>query len=257
VTRAVILAAGEGTRLRPLTADRPKCLVPLLGRPILEWQVDALRQAGVDEITVVTGYRAEQVEALGLPCVRNVRYDHTNMVESLMCARHLLDGRADVVVAYGDLVYEPRVVAALRASPAAIATTVDDSWRALWAERMDDPLADAETLVLDAEDHLVEIGNRPTGYEQIQAQYMGLIGIRADFAPRVTAAYDALDVAPAERDRMYMTTFLQHLVDHVHPVAAVRVEGGWLEVDTLEDLRVYEDLYARGRLDRYFAPPRG
>ena len=63
--RAVVLAAGEGTRLRPYTLDRPKCLVPLAGRPLLEWQTTALRRAGIDDVTILTGYRAEQVAALG------------------------------------------------------------------------------------------------------------------------------------------------------------------------------------------------
>ena len=90
--RAIILAAGEGTRLRPHTLDRPKCLVPLAGRPLLAWQADALRRAGVSDITVVTGYRADQVAALGFATVHNDRFRETNMVASLMCARALLDG---------------------------------------------------------------------------------------------------------------------------------------------------------------------
>src|ERR1044071_3517735 len=88
----VILAAGEGTRLRPHTLDRPKCLVPLAGRPLLAWQTDALRAAGVDDIVVVTGYRADQIRALGYRTVFNPRYEKTNMVASLMCARDTLDG---------------------------------------------------------------------------------------------------------------------------------------------------------------------
>ena len=85
--RAIILAAGEGTRLRPHTLDRPKCLVPLAGRPLLAWQADALRRAGVDDITVVTGYRADQVATLGFATVHNDRFRETNMVASAMCAR--------------------------------------------------------------------------------------------------------------------------------------------------------------------------
>ncbi len=255
--RAIILAAGEGTRLRPHTLDKPKCLVPLAGRPLLAWQVDALRAAGVDELTVVTGYRREQVESLGLPTVHNPRFDQTNMVASLMCARDLLDGSAPVVVAYGDLVYEPRVVTALVGARAPVAITVDTSWRRLWELRMADPLADAETLMLDGQGNVVELGRKPGSYDQIQGQYMGLIGLSADFAPRLVEIYDRLDPAGPydgrDRDNMYMTSFLQHLIDHETPVAAVLVEGGWLEVDTTDDLDRYESLHERGLLDGYCA----
>ena len=61
--RAVILGAGEGTRLRPYTDDRPKCLVELAGRTLLAWQLDALAAAGVSDTTIVTGYRADQILA--------------------------------------------------------------------------------------------------------------------------------------------------------------------------------------------------
>lgn len=253
--RAIILAAGEGTRLRPHTADKPKCLVPLAGRPLLAWQVDALRAAGITDITVVTGYRAEQVDALGLSTVHNSRFDRTNMVASLMCARHLLDGAAPVVVAYGDLVYEPGVVRALIACDSPIAITVDSQWRRLWDLRMADPLADAETLVLDEQGNVLEVGRKPESYDQIQGQYMGLIGLSADFAPRLVEIYDRLDpdgpYDGRDRDNMYMTSFLQYLIDHETPVAAVTVQGGWLEVDTTEDLERYESLRERGLLDDY------
>jgi choline kinase len=267
--RAVVLAAGEGTRLRPYTSDQPKCLVPLAGRPLLDWQLDALTAAGVEDVTVVTGYRAEQVDARvsgrGVATVRNDRYADTNMVASLMCARDRLDGAADVVVAYGDLVYEPRIVTTLlqtlRAGAAGVVITVDRSWRRLWELRMDDPLADAETLRLGPDGTVVELGRRPRGYDEIEGQYMGLLGVRAEAAPRLVAAYDALDPAgPHEgrtRAQMYMTTFLQHLVDHVMPVGAALVDGGWLEVDTVEDLERYEALRVEGRLDSYFAPMGG
>lgn len=257
MTRAIILAAGEGTRLRPYTLDRPKCLVPLAGRPLLEWQVGALRSAGIDDITVVTGYRADQIEALGHTTVHNERFGETNMVASLMCARDRLDGSDDVVVAYADLVYEPRVVEALMGTAAPAAITVDRSWQRLWELRMEDPLADAETLRLDDEGNVVELGREPTGIDQIEGQYMGLIGLRAGFVPTFVAAYDSLDPAGPydgrDRDNMYMTSFLQHLIDHVGPLAAVQVDGGWLEVDTTDDLETYEALLATGELDRYCA----
>ena len=62
--KVIILSAGQGTRLLPLTADRPKCLIPVQGKTVLEWQIDELHRAGIDNITVVVGYNAPMVEAL-------------------------------------------------------------------------------------------------------------------------------------------------------------------------------------------------
>ena len=60
--KAIILSAGQGKRLLPLTAEIPKCLLPIQGKKLIEWQIDALHRCGIDKITVVTGYRAEKVD---------------------------------------------------------------------------------------------------------------------------------------------------------------------------------------------------
>lgn len=259
--RAVILAAGEGTRLRPHTADRPKCLVPLGGRPLLDRQIEALRAAGIERIAVVTGYRAEMIARLGVTTFHNPAFATTNMVTSLMCAREWLDGADDVLVAYGDIVYEPRVVAALLQPRTAVAVAVDSDWRSLWELRMPEPLADAETLKVDADGFITELGRVPRTYADIEGQYVGLTAIRADSVTEVVQAYDDLDPAGSyegrTRDAMFMTAFLQGLIDMGIRIGAVPISRGWIEVDTIEDLAVYEDLLARGRLDAYVALAQG
>ena len=253
--RAIILAAGEGTRLRPYTLERPKCMVELAGRPLLAHQIGALERAGVRDITVVTGYRAEQIEALGYPTAHNPRFASTNMVTSLMCAAHLLDGAADVLIAYGDLVYEPRVVEALLACTEPLCTTIDRSWRHLWELRLSDPLSDAETLKMSEEGDILELGKKPQSYDEIQGQYMGLIKVSANFATHLVTHHQRLDPKGTydgkDLDNMYMTSFLQSLIDHGHNLRAVPVDGGWLEVDTTDDLDLYSRIQAEGHLADY------
>lgn len=249
--RAVVLAAGEGTRLRPLTSDRPKCLVELAGRTLLHWQLAALAEAGVDDVTIVTGYRAEQI-TVGTRRVHNAHYADTNMVASLMCARAAFDWGDDVLIAYGDIVYEPRLINALRTARSGIGVLVDRQWQLLWELRMEDPLADAETLQLDAEGYLVELGRVPRDLSEIEGQYIGLVLVRAEQARAWCERYDALapdgDYEGRDRDHMFMTAYLQLLIDDAVRIDAVRVDGGWLEVDTLEDLAAYESLHDRGEL---------
>ena len=106
MTRALILAAGQGTRLRPLTDDKPKCLVPLVGQSLLGRQVDTLKQCGIDDIHIATGYRSDQLEALGFATTKNPRFDSTNMVETLFSALPFIRQTGDLVIAYGDIVYQ-------------------------------------------------------------------------------------------------------------------------------------------------------
>ncbi|MAY67266.1 MAG: nucleotidyl transferase [Rhodospirillaceae bacterium] len=257
MTRALILAAGKGERLRPLTDDKPKCLVPLLGMSLLERQAATLRGCGIDTIHVATGYRGDQIEALGFETSHNARYAETNMVESLFSARAFMSGSTeDLIIGYGDIVYAPRNLSALLASNADIALMVDRNWRAYWDARMDNPLDDAETMLIDPSGHVTELGKKPENYDQIQAQYTGLIKVRGDRVAAVIEFYDALDRDKTYDDRdfynMYMTSFLQLLIDANWPVEAVRVDNGWLEVDTVEDLKLYESMAAAGELVRFY-----
>ena len=157
--RMIVLAAGQGTRLRPLTDDRPKCLVPLAGKPLLEWQIETARAAGISDITVIGGYRADQLAKYPVTVVPNPRFETTNMVRSLFCARDHFGG--GFVMSYGDIVYAPPLMRRVLDGNEAIGVAVDKGWRGYWEERSADPLKDAETLRIRADGSLAEIGQTP------------------------------------------------------------------------------------------------
>ena len=108
--RVIILAAGQGTRLRPYTNDRPKCLVELDGKPMLYRQLDVLRAAGLNDIALVGGYHAECLQLPDIEVLLNPRFAQTNMVSTLFCAEQWMKDGEDLLIAYGDIVYEPRVL---------------------------------------------------------------------------------------------------------------------------------------------------
>jgi L-glutamine-phosphate cytidylyltransferase len=253
--KALILAAGQGTRLRPLTDDRPKCLVELRGTSLLERQAAVLRRGGVEDITVVSGYRADQIRSRGFATRINPRYAETNMVATLFCAIDLMDDRQDLLICYGDIVYEPRVLSALLGVDAPVTVMVDRQWLRYWQLRLDDPLTDAETLKLGPGGRLLELGKKPRGYESIEAQYMGLIKVRADHVALFKQAYSSMDRAATydgkSFDNMYMTSFIQHLIDGGWDVRVAETDNGWLEVDSVEDLSRYEVMAAAGKLQPF------
>ena len=131
--RAVILAAGRGSRLGHLGSDRPKCLVELEGRPLIERQIAALRRGGANEIAVVRGYRAEMIDFPGLAYFVNERWAETNMVMSLATAASWL--RAEpVIVSYADIFYRSELIRGLAGAPGELVITYDRDWRRLWGQ---------------------------------------------------------------------------------------------------------------------------
>lgn len=257
-TKAIILAAGTGSRLRPYTNDRTKVMVELFGRPILDYQLDVFGEHGIDDVVVVTGYAAESVPEGPYRTVHNERYAESNMVESLFTARDALRSGGDVVVAYGDIVFESDVLGAVLAKDAPVTVAVDREWHRYWSLRMEDPLEDAEMLKLGHDDRIVELGKTPSSLADIEGQYTGLIRFRSDLAQQLPYIYDRMD-RNATYDgepfsNLYMTAFLQYLIDRGHEVRAAFIENGWLEVDTCADLSLYDRLEETGRIENYFSP---
>jgi choline kinase len=238
---AIVLAAGRGRRMGVATDERPKCLVTLAGRRLLDWQLGALREAGVDSAVLVGGYRADQLRALRCRVVESRRWDRANMVTSLMCARDALAAET-CIVTYADIVFHPDAVRALMRARRPIAITYDRCWHALWRERFDDPLSDAESLQVD-DTALREIGRRASRVEDVQGQYMGLLRFEPNGWNAVERALSAL--TQEEVDRLDMTTLLARLLATGIPVEAIPVEGRWCEVDRIEDVRLYEAAIAR------------
>ena len=236
--KAIILAAGRGSRMKSLTDERPKCLVELRGKPLLEWQLESLRAAGISDIAVVTGYKRELLAGRGLSEFHNPRWAETNMVSSLACAESWLQGEP-CIVSYSDIFYSPVAVQSLINCEATLAVTYDPNWLQLWTERFGDPLLDAETFRLTATHTLAEIGNKPQSVDDVQGQYMGLLR----FTPEGWAEVVRLraELSPQQRDSMHMTNTLQRVIDAGRvPIAAVAYTGEWGEVDSSEDLSVYQ-----------------
>lgn len=252
--RQIILAAGRGTRLAPLTDDRPKCMVELAGRPLIHRQLDVVRQAGIREIVLVGGYRADQLPTEGVTLVMNEAYETTNMVRSLFRARGHFDG--GFIMSYGDIVFSSSALKAVMNSEADVAVAIDRQWHSYWQERFADPLDDAETLRIGNAGSIIEIGAKPKSLDEIEGQYIGLVKFSAAGVAALLRAHDAAETAergggrpfgcPRSLDKLYMTDLLQGMIDMGTAVMPAYIDGGWLEVDSPTDLTV-----AAGRLSAF------
>lgn len=256
--QVVILAAGRGSRLGTLTDDLPKCFMKLGGETLINRHMEALQLAGLNDITIVTGYSAEHLEALGRKTAHNPDWENTNMVSSLLCAESVLSSESDMIVGYGDIVFEPRVIKALLSAPGDIVTVIDLDWLDLWSLRSGEPLEDAETLRMSESGLISEIGGKPDGLEEIDGQYIGLT--KFTHAGKKILR-DFLDQAgnpdwPLSKSlqNMYFTDLLQGLINAGHKVQSAKINSGWLEVDTPEDLAVYEQGLREQTIKRFYNP---
>jgi len=244
--RALILAAGRGSRMGRLSDDRPKCLVELEGKPLIERQIAALRRGGVEAIGVVRGYRAEMIDFPGLSYFSNERWAETNMVRSLAAAATWLCS-GPLIVSYADIFYRNELVRGLASAPGQLVISYDRAWRRLWTRRFADPLADAETFRISAAGQLLEIGGKTTRIEEIEGQYIGLLKFTPPAWSAVEVLLSTLD-APT-RDRLDMTGLLRRLLTGKElSVGTFGTDGQWGEIDNPEDVALYQNMVREGEL---------
>ena len=240
--KAIILAAGKGTRLRPLTDSKPKCLVELAGKSLLEHQLDTLSECGITDIHVIGGYYADQLVNAKYKLHQNYNYNNSNMVHTLFVAMEELTGREDIIISYGDIVYQKNVLQKLIDLDAPISLVIDRAWLSYWKTRMEDPLTDLETLKLDNTNKIIEIGKKPQNLSEIDGQYIGLIKVNAQFVTKLKNTWQNMDkdilYDGKDYDNMYMTSYLQMLINLGWDIRATFIENGWAEIDCLADLDV-------------------
>jgi len=239
-TKAIILSAGQGKRLSPLTDTRPKCLVELSGRTVLHWQLRHLRQAGITEVVVVTGFAADTVETeiagLDLPgmTVRtlfNPFFGLTDNLATCWLARGEMVG--DFLLLNGDTLFEPAIAERLIAAPSApITVTIDRKAAGYDADDM---------KVLTDGDALRAIGKTIEAYD---AESIGFLRFNPEGAALFTKIVEAALRTPEGLKRWYLSVINQIAQDH--DVVRVRsIEGlDWAEMDFPEDLPRNRELAA-------------
>jgi choline kinase len=232
--RALILAAGRGSRMGELTDAQPKSFTRLHGVRLLDLQLAALREAGIRDIAIVRGYRANSFTE-PVSYFENPHWMRTNMVRSLQAAHRWLAAEP-CIVSYSDIFYSAQTVSALIGCNHELAISYDPAWLDLWARRFADPLSDAETFRLAPNRDVTEIGGRPPDPAEVHGQFMGLLRICPGAWTDITGLCDAL---ANEADRLDMTGLLRMGIAAGWQVGAVPVVGAWGEVDREEDLRAY------------------
>lgn len=238
--RLIILAAGQGTRLRPLTDALPKCLVKLNNTPLLEWQLKAAAELQIKDICLVGGYNIDHLRKYDLTLIENKDYDRTNMVTSLFCAESYFD--KDIVIAYGDIVYSVEVLKKIVANDDPISVVSDLGWHPYWVERFGDPLLDAESFKINDRKEIIEIGKKSIkAVEEIQGQYIGLLSFKGSGLSILKETYRILSQdKKIDMTKMQMTEFLQHMINFGSSITSVPIHSQWAEIDSPRDLKVAE-----------------
>jgi choline kinase len=241
MNKVIIIAAGLGSRMKGFTETRPKCLLEFGDKTLLQRQIEAYNEAGISDIALVRGYKKECIDYEGITYYDNDDYESNNILNSLFYAEEAISG--PVVVSYSDILFESSVVKRLLESKHDISIVVDIDWRDYYIGRNDHPIEEAENVIFDANNDVVEIGKIATNKDDVHAEFIGMLKLsergaeifKQHFHKSKALYWDKPFQRAAVFQKAYITDLLQEMANLGVPIHCVIIARGWKEIDTIED----------------------
>jgi choline kinase len=231
-----------GRRLSPYTDDRPKCLVEINGKSILARQVDAYRAAGVDEIVIVRGYMKDKIQVPGARYFENDEFRNNNILVSLFYAEPAMaDG---FLFSYSDIVFRPEVVRTVMQTEGDYALVIDRRWHEAYVGRVNHPVEEGEVARVEG-DRVTLVGKKTMPAAEATGEFIGLAKFTACGAETMRKRYherrqELLGKPYGRAPRFevaYLTDLLNDLIASGEEMRPAFIDGGWREIDTVEDLQ--------------------
>ena len=239
---AIILAAGMGSRLGPVTEDIPKGMIKLFEKSLLEMQIDIFKQCGINDITIVTGYLGEKITFPGINYVENKNFSLTNINESLFCAKEKFQDES--IISYSDIIYEKKIIEQLVNFNGDIGIGVRLNFKPHYNGRILHPISEAENVVIE-NNKIIKMQKNISKCDNNQniGEFLGLMKLSKNASNILVQKYSELENshvgkfhdAPSLK-QAYITDMLQEIIDSDYLLEPILIEGKWYEIDTEQDL---------------------
>ena len=242
-SKALIIAAGLGSRLKKHTENLPKCMLDFGGKTLLQRQLDSYKKCGIKDISLIRGYKKEKINYKGIKYFENKDYKENNILNSIFYGEKVING--NIIISYSDILFDSSVVQRTLDSNHDISVTVDIDWRGYYVGRKDHPISEAENVIFNSNNEVQKIGKINKGSEEIHGEFIGMIKLSNSGTEIFKEHFHRLKKIywnkPFQRaktfQKAYLTDFIQELVDIGIKVHCVIIESGWKEIDTVEDYK--------------------
>ena len=242
-TKSLIIAAGLGSRLKNHTESIPKCMLDFGGKTLLERQVSSDKNNGIEDFSLIRGYKKNKINYKGIKYFDNNDYKNNNILNSIFCGEDVING--NVIISYSDILFEPFIVKRTMQSDHDISVVVDVDWRDYYIGRKDHPLSEAENVIFNSNNEVVKIGKILSDKEEVHGEFIGMIKLNHRGCEILKQNFHRVKKLywnkPFQRAKIfqkaYLTDMIQELVDIGIKVHCVIIERGWKEIDTVEDYK--------------------
>ena len=246
---AIIIAAGSGKRISNDVKDVPKSLINVNGKPIIDYQIEVLKQVGIENIIVITGKYSEKFGIENIHYIYDTNHEQHDILGSLMEAKDFL--KDDVIVMYSDIIFETKIIQQILDSKGNISIAIDMNWEINYQGRTDHPKSEAENILLDNKKNILQIKKNIENKNYSIGEFLGIIKFLNDGADIFVKKYEEIfnknrsefHEAPSIL-KSYLTDMLQELIDSKIKIEPIFISGKWCEIDTMQDLRNAEQKFS-------------
>ena len=247
--KAVILAAGMGSRLGKLTKEIPKPLIDINGKSILERQIEIFNKFGIDEIFIVTGYKNDKIKFLDVNYIYNSEYQQTEQIGSLMKARNEIFG--DIIISFGDILFEGKILKELLENKENFVLVSDPNWKNSYDQRSDNPQTQSDFIALENNKIIKFFKNSleiDTSYSVVE--FIGLMKISGISSDIFLQKYENLEKHHTGKFHFASSLMKAKFIDFFEElrlsgiqIHTLNVNGQWCEIDTIQDLEIAKKLF--------------
>ena len=245
---AIIIAAGSGKRISDDVKSIPKSMINVNGKSIINFQIEVLKKSGIKKIFVITGKYHEKFNVNNVEYIHDKEHEKHDILGSLMEGKEFLKG--DVVILYSDIIFEEKIIQQILESNEDISIAIDMDWRKHYKNRSEHPESEAENVLLDSEGNIIEIKKNIKNEEMEIGEFLGIMKVTNHGSEIFVKKYEDISEkhqgnfhnAPSI-SKAYLTDMLQELIDSKINIEPVFVEGKWCEIDTMQDLKIAEELF--------------
>ena len=240
--KAIILAAGSSTRLRPITESLPKGLLKINGSTIIQRQIEGFRKNGISEIIIIIGPNAEKFNFDDVTYVKDLNYEKHDVLGSLMTEKSEMN--SEIITSYSDIIFDDSIINSLLKFKGDIGIAVDLAWEEKYLNRTEHPKEQADNVLIE-NDKIIKIKKNILDYEkfQLRGEFIGLMKLSKKGAKIFVKKYNQMlefhkgefQDAPS-LEKAYLTDLIQELIDSGKEVLPIFIDGKWREIDTPQDL---------------------
>ena len=248
--KAIIVAAGIGSRLGELTKEFPKSLIDINGKSILERQISLFKKFGIDNIVIIRGPHREKFSFNDVKYVNDDDYENHNLLGSLMVAEDELN--EDVIISYGDIVFDEIILEQILAFSGNAGLAIDYNWEKNYSEKSKELLGKVSVVTIE-NNYISNIGyyeNIDKNPGSILGEFIGIMKLSPQSVNYFVTKYNELK---RNHDGKFhdspsinfaiITDMINELLQHGIKFTPIKISGKWYEIDTPEDLEAAKKLF--------------